>query len=71
MDRKFKEFKNRIDRKLSAMDAKISYMHDGLKGLHEALGDFKEEFDLFIDFTSENYSNHEKRIAALEKKISR
>jgi len=50
------------------MDAKISYMHDGLKGLHEALGDFKNEFDLFIDFTSESYSDHEKRIAALEQR---
>jgi hypothetical protein len=70
MDKRFKEFKTRIDRKLNVMDAKISYMHEGLKGLHEALGDFKEEFDLFIDFASENYSDHEKRIASLERKIS-
>ncbi len=70
MENKFQEFKTRINRKLNVMDAKISYMHDGLKGLHEALGDFKEEFDLFIDFASENYSDHEKRIAALEKKAS-
>ncbi len=68
MDPKFQEFKTRINRKLNVMDAKISYMHDGLKGLHEALGDFKHEFDLFIDFTSESYSDHEKRIAALEQK---
>jgi len=70
MDPKFQQFKTRINRKLNVMDAKISYMHDGLKGLHEALGDFKHEFDLFIDFTSENYSDHEKRIAALEQRES-
>jgi len=70
MDKRFQEFKTRINRKLNVMDAKISYMHDGLKGLHEALGDFKEELDLFIDFASENYSDHEKRIKALEKKAS-
>ena len=70
MDKRFKEFKSRIDRKINAMDAKIAYMHDGLKGLHEALGDFKEELDMFIDFASENYSDHERRITALEKKTS-
>ncbi len=70
MDKRFNEFKIRIDRKINAMDAKIVYMHEGLKGLHEALGDFKDEFDMFIDFASENYSNHEKRIRALEKKAS-
>ena len=70
MDKRFKDFKTRIDRKINVMEAKISYMHEGLKGLNDALQDFKEEFDLFIDFTSENYSDHEKRIAALEKKIS-
>jgi len=70
MDKRFQEFKTRIDRKINAMKAKISYMHEGLKGLNDAMGDFKNEFDLFIDFTSENYSDHEKRIAALERKMS-
>lgn len=70
MDKKFQEFKSRIDRKINVMEAKISYMHEGLKGLNEALVDFKDEFDLFIDFTSENYSDREKRILALERKTS-
>ena len=68
MDKKFQEFKKRIGRKINVMEAKISYLHEGLKGLNVALGDFKEEFDLFIDFTSEPYSDHEKRIAALERR---
>ena len=70
MDKRYQEFKQRIDRKLNVMDAKISYMKEGLNGLHEAQEDFKDEFDLFIDFTSENHSNHEERIAALERKVS-
>jgi len=44
------------------MKAKIPHMHDGLKGLNEALRDFKKEFDLFIDSASENRSDHEKNI---------
>jgi len=70
MEKRFQEFKNKIDRKIDAMKAKISYVNEGLKGLHEALGDFKDEFDLFIDFASENHSDHEKRISALERKLS-
>lgn len=70
MDKRYQDFKQRIDRKLNAMDAKISYMKEGLDGLHEALDGFKNEFDLFIDFSSENHFNHEERFAALERKVS-
>jgi len=70
MEKKFQEFKTRIDTKIYAMKAKIPYMYEGLKGLNEALGDFKSEFDLFIDFTSENCSDHERRISAIETKLS-
>lgn len=55
MDRRYEEFMTGIDRKLNVMDAPISYMKDGSNGLHEALDDFKNEFDLFVNFTSENY----------------
>lgn len=64
MDKNFKDFKTRIDRKINVMEAKISYMHDGLKGFHEALADFKVEFDQFIDFTSDSYSDHEMSISS-------
>jgi hypothetical protein len=40
------------------MDANISYMKEGLDGLLEALDVLKNEFDLFIDSSSENHSNH-------------
>ncbi|MEM6738250.1 MAG: hypothetical protein AAF620_19495 [Bacteroidota bacterium] len=70
MDKKYRKFKQNIDRKLNVMDAKLSYMREGLDGFHEALNDFREEFHLFIDYTSENISDHEQRIIALEKKAS-
>ena len=66
---KFEDFKKRIDKKLNVVDAKMSYMNEGLKGMAKAFKEFKVEIDEFIDFTAENYNNHEKRISKLEKKI--
>lgn len=65
---KFEENKVKIDRKLNLVDAKLSYMNDGLKGLSKAFKEFREEMDDFIDFAAESYNNHEKRITDLEKK---
>lgn len=66
---KFENFKRRIDRKLNIMDTKMSYVNDGLKGMTKAFKEFKVDIDEFIDFTADNYKNHEKRISDLEKKI--
>lgn len=52
------------------MEAKISYLHQGVNGLSEALRDFQTEISDFMMFTAENYADHEKRISNLEKKIS-
>ncbi len=67
--KKFEDFKSRIDRKLTMVDAKLSYMNDGLKGLSKAFKEFRLEMDDFIDFAAESYSDHEKRISELEKKV--
>ena len=67
MDKRYQEFKHRIDKKLVAMNAPISYMRKGMDGLHVALEEFKDEFDMFIDFSSENHTDHERRIRAMEK----
>ena len=41
------------------MEAKISYLHDGVKGLGEAFKNFQNEITEFMIFTGENYSDHE------------
>jgi hypothetical protein len=63
-------FQRRINRSINAMEAKISYLHQGVNGLSEALRDFQTEISDFMMFTAENYADHEKRISNLEKKIS-
>ncbi|MCF6352482.1 MAG: hypothetical protein L3J06_05695 [Cyclobacteriaceae bacterium] len=65
---KFEDFKKRMDRKLNVMDAKMSYMNEGLKGVSKAFKEFKVEFDDFIDFTADSYNNHEKIILELERR---
>ncbi len=64
-----KQFERSIKRSLNSMDAKITYLHDGVKGLSDAFKEFQEEMTDYMAFSAENYSNHEKRISALEKKV--
>ena len=45
------------------MEAKISFLHDGIKGLGEAFKDFQQEIPEFMSFTADNYADHEKRIS--------
>mgnify|MGYP006879164849 CR=1 FL=1 len=66
---KFNEFRTKIERSLSQMDAKISFLHDGIKGLSESHRGFQEEMIDFMSFMAEGLSDHEKRIASIEKKL--
>lgn len=52
------------------MEAKISFLHDGVRELGEVFKEFQSEMSDFMSFTAENYANHEKRISDLEKKVS-
>lgn len=64
------DFEKRIKKSLNMMEAKISYLNDGVKGLSEAFKDFENEISDFMAFTAENYADHEKRISDLEKKVN-
>ena len=63
------EFEGKIKRSLNAMDAKISFLHEGVKGLGQAFKEFQEDITEFMAFTAENYTDHEKCLTALEKRI--
>ena len=66
---KFNEFRKRIERNLNQMDAKISYLHDGVKGLRESHNEFQEEMIDFMSFMAEGLADHESRISSIEKKL--
>lgn len=65
------EFEKRLKKSLNVMEAKISYLNDGVKGLAEAFKEFQNEINDFMAFTAENYTDHEKRISDLENKIEK
>ena len=65
----FEKYQTRINKSLNSMEAKISFLHDGVKGLSIAFKDFQHEITDFMAFTAEHYSDHEQRIKTLEKRI--
>ncbi|MEM8940260.1 MAG: hypothetical protein AAGC64_13045 [Bacteroidota bacterium] len=50
---KFEEFKKKIERSLNQMEAKISFLHDGVKGLKESHKEFQGEMTDFMSFMAE------------------
>lgn len=66
---KFNEFRKRIESSLSQMDAKISFLYDGVKGLGESHKGFQEEMSDFMSFMAEGLADHESRISTIEEKI--
>ncbi len=67
---KFNEFQGKIERRLNEMDAKISFLHDGVKGLSESHKGFMDEMNDFMSFVAEGLSDHENRIKSIENKLS-
>lgn len=50
---KFEEFRKKIERSLNQMEAKISFLHDGVKGLKESHKEFQGEMTDFMSFMAE------------------
>ena len=51
------------------MEAKISYLHDAVKGLNEAFHEFQEDITDYMSYSAEKYVEHEQRISKIEKKL--
>ena len=66
---KFNEFRLKIERSLAQMDVKISFLHDGVKGLAESHKGFQGEMTNFMSFMAEGLADHESRISSIEKKL--
>jgi len=63
------DFERKINRSLHAMETKISYLHEGMRGLQDSFKEFHEDIAEYIAFSAEKYADHEKRLSALEKKV--
>lgn len=64
------DFEKRVNRSLNHMEAKLSYLRDGVKGLNDAFQEFREEMGEYMVYTAEKYSEHEKRIKRIEKELN-
>ena len=64
---RWNESRTKIERSLNQMDAKISFLHDGVKGLAASHKGFQEKMTDFMSFMAEGLSDHEKRISNLER----
>ena len=52
------------------MEAKLSYLREGVKGLNEAFHEFHDQITDYMEFSSEQYLEHEKRISRIEKEMN-
>ena len=66
---KFEEYKKRVDKKLNEIDAKISYLNEGVQGLSVAFKEFREEMTDYMSFAADSFSDHENRLREIEKKL--
>ncbi|MEM7548997.1 MAG: hypothetical protein AAF363_04955 [Bacteroidota bacterium] len=66
---KFNEFRKKVERSLNQMDAIISYLHEGVKGLRDSHKEFQGEMTEFMSFMAEGLADHESRIASIEKRL--
>ncbi len=64
----FNEFRKKIESRLNQMDTKISFLHNGLKGLAQSHKGFQEEMTGFMSFMADGLADHEKRISDLERR---
>lgn len=62
------DFEKKVLGSLNQMEAKISYLHEAVSGLNESFHEFKEDITDYMAYSAERFTDHEKRIAALEKK---
>lgn len=64
---KFNEFKQRVERAVAHLDAKVSLLHQTTGELKEGTNDLKEEMGDFMQFMAEYVTDHEARLKRLEK----
>ena len=64
---KFNKFKERIERTVAHLDAKVSLLHQTTGELKATTNDLKEEVGDFMQFMAEYVTDHEARLQRLEK----
>jgi len=67
---KFEEFKSKIVLRMANLDAKLSYMREGLDGFQKEFNDFQSDMGDFMAYAAEEIADHGKRIEKIEKHLN-
>lgn len=67
---KFEEFRQKIERRMNTMDAKLSFMRDGLDGFQKEFNDFQQKMGDFMQFAAGEFVDHEQRLSKIEKHLN-
>ena len=66
---KFEEFRLKIERRMNMMDAKLSFMREGLEGFQSEFKDFQQEMGDFMQFAAGEFLDHGERLSKIEKHL--
>lgn len=64
------EFKANVRRSLNLVNAKISFLKEGVEGLGDAFKDLDQDLTEYMDYTTNELTNHRKRLDAIEKHLN-
>ena len=64
-----KDFEKSVNKSLKHIEAKLSYLRDGVKGLSDAFHEFQEEIGDYMSYSSEMHSEYDRRITRIEKEL--
>ena len=67
---KFEEFKSKLERRMANLDAKLSYMREGLDGFQKEFKDFQTAMGDFVAYAVEEIADHGKRLDKIEKHLN-
>ncbi|MGB3849438.1 MAG: hypothetical protein WA958_05680 [Tunicatimonas sp.] len=68
---KSKEFRLKIERRMNTMDAKLSFMREGLEGFQSEFEYFQQEISDFMQFAAGEFIDHGQRSNKIEKHLNR
>lgn len=71
MEDRFKEFSQKIERKIVEVKSEVKHLAENVSSLGKTIDELGDEFGDFASYVSEMYHEHESRISALEKAIKK
>ncbi|MGD1889057.1 MAG: hypothetical protein ACFB15_00365 [Cyclobacteriaceae bacterium] len=59
---KLEEFRQKIEKRMTVMDAKLSFINKGFNEFQTEFKDFQQEMTDFMGFAAEQFLDHDKQL---------